>query len=193
MASRIINALIFAVTLYITAGFFRQNGEWTPDRGRKAFRFFTVLSNVFCALAALILCLFPDWASAWILKYVGTAAVSLTMITVLVYLGPAIGFKAMLKGGDFFMHLLTPLLAIVSFCVFERRGLDWGTALLGMIPMLLYGALYLYKILFAPPERRWEDFYGFNRGGHWRISLAAMTLGMFLICLGLMALQNLPA
>ena len=64
-------------------------------------------------------------------------------------------------------------------------------ALAGLLPVALYGPLYLYKILFAPPEKRWEDFYGFNKTGKWPVSFAAMLAGTFLICMGIMALQNL--
>ncbi len=190
MLSRILNGLIFLITLVITAGFFRENGAWTPDRAKKAFRFFTVLSNVFCALAALALCLFPACRAAWLLKYMGTAAVALTMLTVLFYLGPMIGYKVLLEGRDLFLHLLTPLAAIVSFSFFEKKGMGWGTALLGAVPMVLYAVLYLFRVVLAPEEKRWEDFYGFNRGGHWKLSFVAMLAGMLLICIGLMALQN---
>nr|MBQ6242566.1 hypothetical protein [Lachnospiraceae bacterium] len=191
MVSRILNALIFLITAAIVPFFFRKDGKWSPETARKAFRYFTVLSNVLCALTALILCLFPAWHPAWLLKYLGTAAVTLTLMTVLCYLGPAIGYKVLLEGYDLFLHLITPLLAIVSFCFFEKRGMGWGTALLGVIPMLLYAFLYLYHVILAPEPKRWEDFYGFNRGGHWKISFAAMLVGMLLICFGLMALQNL--
>ena len=64
-------------------------------------------------------------------------------------------------------------------------------SLWGMLPVLLYGPLYLYKILFAPPEKRWDDFYGFNKQGKWPVAFAAMVAGTFAICMGIMALQNL--
>lgn len=89
------------------------------------------------------------------------------------------------------MHLITPVMALVSFCIFEKRGMNFGTALLGMVPVALYGPLYLYKILYAPADKRWEDFYGFNKGGKWPITFVVMGIGTFLICMGLMALQNL--
>ena len=68
--------------------------------------------------------------------------------------------------------------------------MGFGQALWGMLPVILYGILYIYKSQFAAPEKRWDDFYGFNRGGKWPVSLACMLTGTFLICMGLMALQN---
>ena len=51
-----------------------------------------------------------------------------------------------------------------------------------MLPVVLYGALYLYKVVLVPEESRWEDFYGFNKGGKWRTSFTAMIVGAFLVC-----------
>lgn len=190
--SAIINAVIFAVTLVLTVLTFYRKGTWSAGHARKAFRFFTVQSNVFCGAAALLMCLFPGQGWSWTLKYVATAAVSVTMLTVFLFLGPTQGgYAALLRGSDFFMHLTTPLLAIISFCVYERRGMRFGTALLGMLPVALYGVWYCYKVVFAPEERRWNDFYGFNRNGKWPIAFAAMLLGAFAVCMGLMAAQNL--
>ncbi len=188
---RFLNAFIFAVTFAFTLGFFFKDGKWAPAQAAKAFRFFTVQSNVLCASAALLMCFASAQPWIWLLKYVGTAAVTVTMLTVFLFLGPSMGgYGELLKGRDFFLHLLTPLLALLSFCVFEKRGLSFRAAMWGLLPVVLYGALYLYKVVYAPAERRWEDFYGFNRGGKWPVAFAAMLLGGFLICLALMFLQN---
>ena len=121
--SLICNLFIFVVTAIITLRFFWKDGMLDVERGKNAFRYFTVQSNVLCGLAALLLCLFAE-------------------------------------------------------------------ALLGMLPSIVYGIWYLYKVVLAPAEKRWEDFYGFNKGGKWPVYFVAMTVGELLICLGLMALQN---
>ncbi len=189
--SILLNCLIFSITLALTVLFFRKDGKWNAARGKKAFRFFTVQSNVLCAFSALLLCLFPNARWIWLLKYVGTAAVCVTMLTVLFYLGPMAGYQKLLSGSDLFMHLITPLLALVSFTVYEKRGMGFSEAMCGLLPVVLYGSLYLYRIIIAPPEKAWEDFYRFNQGGRYHLSMAAMLIGTFLICMGLMTLQNL--
>ena len=189
-ASLVCNLFIFVVTAIITLRFFWKDGMLDVERGKTAFRYFTVRSNVLCGLAALLLCLFPASHRAWLFKYMGTAAVTVTLLTVFFFLGPNMGYGKLLKGPDLFMHLITPLLAIVSFCVFEKLGLTFAEALLGMLPSIVYGVWYLYKVVLAPAEKRWEDFYGFNKGGKWPVYFVAMTVGELLICLGLMALQN---
>ena len=81
-------------------------------------------------------------------------------------------------------------MALVSFGMLEKRGMTFAQSLWGLLPVVLYGPLYLYKIRFAPEGKRWEDFYGFNRTGRWPVSFAAMLAGTFLICMGLMMWQN---
>ena len=52
----LLNVLIFSLTLILTIRFFRKDGIWHIKNGAVAFRYFTVLSNVLCALAALCMC-----------------------------------------------------------------------------------------------------------------------------------------
>ena len=198
-ADRVLNSFIALLTLFLVISFFRKDKNWVPERGKGAMRFFTTQSNILCAVACLLTGLaltsegaIPRWI--WMLKYVGTAAVTVTMLTVFLFLAPSIGkdwAKYLLSGTDIFMHLLTPVLALVSFCVFERQGMTFPESLAGLLPVLLYGPLYLYKILFAPPEKRWEDFYGFNKQGKWPVAFLRMLLGTFAICMGIMAIQKL--
>lgn len=187
----VLNGLIAGIMLLLVVKFSRKDGKWTTEIIKQAFCFFTVQSNALCAVSALLLCIFPHACWAWTLKYVGTAAVTVTMLTVLCFLGPVIGYRRLLSGSDLIMHLINPVLALVSFCVFERRGLRFGVSLLGLLPVVLYAMLYGWKVLLCPPERRWEDFYSFNKGGKWYLSVVLMLLGTFLICLGLMGIQNL--
>ena len=198
MLDAILNILIFLVTAAMVVFCFRKDGKWAPEQGKQAFRFFTVQSNTLCAAASLLMGLaalsgaVPDWI--WTLKYIGTAAVTVTMLTVFFFLAPSVGkdwIQVLLKGIDLFLHLLTPLMALISFCVLEKRGMGFTQSLLGLLPVMLYGPVYLYKILFAPEEKRWKDFYGFNKSGKWPVSFAAMLTGTFLICMGIRFLQNI--
>ena len=189
--SLIINLIILILTCILAIGLFREEGKWNVQKGKKALRYFTVRSNLLCAVASLCMCLFPDESWAYYLKIVGTAGVTVTMLTVFLFLSKIYGFGPLLKGTDLFMHLLTPLMAIVSLCVFERRGISLGASFIGMIPVVLYAPNYLYRILFAPEEKRWEDFYCFNNGGKWKLSYAMMHLGNALICIAFYYVLNI--
>ena len=150
---------------------------------RVMLRFFTTLSNLLCALTALLVVIFrvcggaPNWVL--VLKYIGTAAVTVTLLTVLLFLGPTKGFKRMFSGPDFWLHLPAPVLAIVSLLLCDKPALPFAGTLLGVLPVLLYSIVYIFRVLFAPEERRWPDFYGFNRDGKWPVSLGAMLVGSY--------------
>lgn len=152
------------------------------------FRYFTVLSNTLCAAAALGIVIGRLWGSVpqgiVLLKFVGTAAVTVTFLTVMLFLGPCVyDYKVLLTGPDLWLHLICPLLAILSCCLWDKAELGFGAVFLGTLPVVVYGGWYIYHVVLAPPEKRWEDFYGFNRGGKWPLSYAVMTAAAFLISL----------
>lgn len=156
-------------------------------------RYFTALSNLLCALAALavVVCRLGGGTLPYavgVFKYVGTAAVSVTMLTVVCFLGPTLGYKLMFTGPDLWLHLICPLLAVVSLLLWDKPELPFGAVFLGTLPVLLYGAVYIRRVLFAPEQRRWPDYYGFNRGGRWLLSFLIMLAAAFLISLGLLLL-----
>lgn len=163
---------------------------------KEVFKYFTSLSNLWCGAAALALavCRFTGSAPriALLIKYSGTAAVALTILTVFLYLRPAVGgLKPLIKGQDLFLHLICPLTALVSYCTMDRVSAPFAAVLWGYVPVLLYGCLYLYKVVFAPENRRWRDFYGFNRGGKWPFTFAAMNVAGFIISLALWAIGRI--
>ena len=45
---------------------------------------------------------------------------------------------------------------------------------------------------FAYREKRWEDFYGFNRDGRWPVAYALMVAGTAVICVVFYVVLNLP-
>ena len=57
-----------------------------------------------------------------------------------------------------------------------------------MIPVILYGFVYLYEVVMIG---RWDDFYRYNKNGKWPVSMAAMFVGGFLVCVMVWVLFNL--
>ena len=183
---RLINGIIVVGSLYCLISDGKRDGVWSVSNLLYTLRYFTRLSNLLSAAAALLVLLtlrgngLPYWV--WVLKFVGTAAVSVTFLTVMVFLGPTQGYPAMLAGTGFFEHLAGPLLAVLSFCFLERfQNFSFSTALLSLLPVLLYGIVYAYKVLLAPENKRWKDFYGFIRGGNWKLPSIAMLLAAFAV------------
>ena len=124
--SAVINeAIVFITALSLRAVIRRTEEGKLPE----TFRYFTVLSNLFCAFTALILlvCEFcgvlPAWAAT--LKYMGTVAVTLTFLVVLLFLWPSLGsIQGLWDGPELFLHFVTPLLAVLSFLFYEKQGLS---------------------------------------------------------------------
>ena len=175
-----INILIFVITAISFLFCFRKDGRWDLRAGKKSLRFFTILSNLFCAVSALLWVLSSSYW-AWLLKYVGTVAVTVTLLTVIFFLGPNMGYKPLFSGKDLYLHLCGPLLAIVSFCFMECQfALSFSLSLLGLLPVIIYGFVYLVEVVIL---KNWEDFYGYNKDGKWKISMAAMFAGGFAACM----------
>ncbi len=183
LIDRLANIFIFVYTVCAFIQCFVEDGRWDLQKGLKALRFFTILSNLFCAAASLLVALtLPRLPyRIWMLKYIATCAVTVTCITVLVFLGPAMGYKKLLSGRDFYLHLAGPILALLTFCFLERYyTLTVAASVLGVLPVILYGVLYLYKVVVA---KQWDDFYGYNKNGKWPVSMIAMFIGGFLVCM----------
>lgn len=187
LVSVILNAVLFLLVLgcliYVLV---------KSDSRKSFFRYFTTLSNLLCALASAVVIVcqlcggLPMWAIVF--KYVGTCAVTVTMMTVLLFLLPlSKDWKLVLWGGDLVLHLICPLLALVSFIFFEKQPMPAWVIILGVLSVVLYGLLYCRKVIFAPEERRWNDFYCFNMHGKWKLSCVLMLLGSALIALALWA------
>ncbi len=199
--SLILNAVVVVLIFCSTVAFFRVGGQGNmKEGGKKALIYFTVDSNLLCALACLGLCvwdaaalsrggeaLVPRWLDLF--KFAGSVAVGVTFFTTLCYLLPVskFDFKLLYAGWNFCLHALCPLAAMASWA-FAERGLPlpFPWTLLGLLPTALYGVLYLWKVVV---KQQWKDFYHFNVGGLWYVTLLVMLLLSLAIGAGLWALR----
>ena len=184
----ILNILIVGITLYAVISISSTGLEGNMEgSGTTAFRYFTIDSNILCAITSFIMLVYDIKALkgneipqyAYTLKMIGTTAVTVTFITVAVFLGPIQGYGMMLAGANLFMHLITPLLAIISFIFMEKSNQKFGVTFLSVLPVFIYGSIYLYLVVF---KKVWPDFYCFNSGmlnGLWYISYIVMILLAF--------------
>ena len=169
------------------------------DTGVRSLRYFTVLSNFLCGIAALIHFFFlalRKTAPRWVLRlsYIGTAAVGVTLMVVLLFLGPLYGYREMLKGANLWFHLLIPLLAILDHILLEPgERPEFRDTFLCLIPAFLYGVVYAVNIALNGTGE-WpntNDWYLFFRWGvpvgiviyaailllNWGIALTLRVLG----------------
>ena len=155
----IINALIVIFTAYGMSRFFTVGGDGNMAvMNTRCFQFFTVDSNLLAALAALLLLIGqisflrggkPPHPALLVLKHVGATAVGVTFFTVFCFLGTLYGYRSMIAGVNLYMHLLTPLLAMLGFCLLEKQPrLRFRGVFLGLLPTILYGIVYVILVVF---------------------------------------------
>lgn len=159
----------------------------------KAMQYFTVQSNIYVSAVSLICAVRalsgpePGWLI--ILKYSATCSVTVTFLTVFLYLGPRFrNWGFLLSGANLWMHLFCPVFAIVSLLLRSPIRLPFSASFAGLAPVILYSLLYLKKVVLDPEEKKWEDLYGFTDGIRWVWSLAAMYLASCAVSLGLRTL-----
>ena len=205
LLSALCNAAMLILALLAIRTFFvsDESDAFMTVTGVVCFRYFTIDSNLLAALASLPMVIFGIVAtvvgeqkasSFWLtLKYVGTVAVAVTFATVMLFLGPTMGYREMTSGSGFWLHLICPLLAAFSFLFLDGgERLPLRTVLYGMLPTVIYGALYAVMVLIVGAENGgWPDFYGFTAGGLWYVSFAAMLVGTAALAIGLLFLRNL--
>lgn len=179
---------------------------WVGFEGIHCLRFFTVLSNLFVAVASTIMVVYnvknivkdgydyPDWLI--LLKHIATTAVTLTFVTVVLLLAPSYaiagkGYFTLLIRHHAFMHLVTPVCAITTFVFFENtKKMEFKKSFWALLPVSLYAIVYTTMVVFVG---YWPDFYNFTFGGHmWVIPISAigMLLVTFAISVGLLKWHN---
>lgn len=201
--SLILNIAILVLVTICFVGLFVSGGDGNMKvLGVKGFRYFTIDSNILMGLVSLLFIPFnilvmikKDYVIpkiVYILKFTGTVAVTVTFLTVMFFLGPLQGYDIMLEGNNLFMHLITPLLAIVSVFLFENVGkMSVKETLYGSIPTVIYSFVYTFMVAIIS---KWRDFYGFTFGGKYYlipVSLIAMYGLSFGIGIGLYKLSKL--
>lgn len=135
------------------------------SQGSGAFLMYTVDSNLLNLIVSLLS------LAAWIvsfwhnylfseqllskLSYLATCCLTLTFLIVVLVLGPMMGGlkgyqEMLLTGPMIFNHLFTPLLAIISFILFEDHFfLSLKVAWKVMLPTILYGLITINLNIFG--------------------------------------------
>ena len=146
--------------------------------GIENFKFYTVLTNVFCGIIALIYLAFvllkKDTDKIRILKLAAVCGVAITFAVVAFMFGPLYGFPQFYKRGNLFFHLLLPLAAMIEFVIVRRKKMPFGYTVFAAVPTLLYGIGYLLNILINGIGGPWpdtNDFYAFLSWG-WPVGIA---------------------
>ena len=151
-------------------------------------KFYTVLTNIFCGVIALVYLVFillgKDTGKIRVLKLAAVCGVAITFAVVAFMFGPLYGYPQFYKRGNLFFHLLLPLVAMVEFILVRRPKMPFKHAVFAAIPTLLYGLGYMTNILINGMGGQWpdtNDFYAFLSWG-WPVGImifAGITLTAF--------------
>ena len=184
----IIVVLTIIASIIMFTGFKFMEGEYVLESTKIGmFKFFTVDSNIFMGIIALIFAIkeikilkgklthIPE--KIYILKLMATTSVGLTFLTVFGYLGPIAegGIPSLIKNSNLFFHLLIPLVSILNFILFERTDkLKLKDTFYGVVSALAYALFYLINILIHVQDGKISplyDWYWFVQGGLWQIAI----------------------
>ena len=189
--SLVLNIIIVIVTIFATicmfTGFrFMSGDEIILEASRLAmFKFFTVDSNLFMGIVALIFSVLEIRLlqgkikeidrKYYLLKLMGTTGVGLTFVVVFTYLSYIIegGVRLMVMNSNLFFHLITPVLSMITFMFFEKTDkLSFKDTFYGLIPMLVYAVYYVINIIVHIENGKVSptyDWYWFVQNGAWTI------------------------
>ena len=165
---------------------------------------FTILSNIFLGLVALISAIIaikhpkkplPKKLSTWYL--VAASSTMLTCITVIFFLAPMRAMNGrnyfdMLLEQMFFLHFLNPILGAICYIFFFKTEAKVGIkpCLLAILPPVIYSSPYIFCVCII---KIWPDFYGLTFGGkYYAIPLVYLIFCsvMFVISSSLAAAHN---
>ena len=147
----------------------------------KAFKYFTVDSNVFAGIISLVMIivqLLIDKGKGrlkkipkllHLLKLAATTGVTLTMLVTAFFLAPfQYDFFSLFMDSNLFLHLVIPLVCIVTFVFFEPADISTAQTFAGTVPMLIYAIFYSTNIILHLQNGQTShdyDWYGFLDGG----------------------------
>lgn len=183
VANLVIAAGSFGAWLWVLLSGDTDN-ERLAQKGLGSLKYFTVLSNLFSGTVSTVyvVCLLAGAIPAsWllVLKLMAASAVALTLLTVVLFLAPRKGWHNMFAGGNFWMHLILPVLAVLDCCLLVPVGtLPFGATFLGAAPLVVYGTWYAARVLIHGPKvgDTVYDFYGFFAWGLRALPLVASTM-----------------
>ncbi len=204
--SLLINLIIAVIVAYVWITEARVSGWMMRDRtGMSSLRTFTTLSNLFQGLASALYVASVGYSmihgresvprAVRVVKYAAAVSVTLTFLTVLLYIGPSRHdmADALFCGNNRYFHFLVPILAALDQAVFDREGvLRRSDSLIAATPTVVYGILYWGNIAIngAGDGAYSNDWYGFLSFGY---VFAPVIYGIFiLIAWGVALLFRLP-
>lgn len=176
----ILNICIFVLEVFAVTWMMSESGNGVLSGGRfRALRYFTVDSNILMGIFALWTAIEQGMVlkgkksdistAAYVLALTGTVGVTLTMLVTIFFLGPTMGrtygFFSLFEKSNFFMHLVIPVLSIITFLCFEKTSkIAFRHTFTATIPLVIYAIYYVREVLTHMKDgviQKGYDWYGF--------------------------------
>lgn len=195
LTSLVLNVIVFVATTAVSVSYYFGSNNPLVENGLDSYKFFTTDSNILAATSSLVLVFFEIQIlrgnrdrlphAAIVFKFAAMISVMLTFFTVMVLLLPVYGAGFLLGGTAFYMHLAGPLIALFSFLFLETDSkISFSETFFALIPPAVYGAVYFTEVvLIGEKNGGWTDFYTFNRGGYWYVTMLVIFVLVFILAL----------
>ena len=171
LITNIVIVILVSIGTYMTMTY---RSAWVEFqmRGIMCLRYFTVQSNIFAGVVALV-ALFYQGKTTKVLKLMSATATGLTFAVVAFFLGPMYGYHRMYKNANLYFHLIVPLIAMIDFILLTDVPKKMKWKILSAMLTVLYGIGYILNILINGMGGRYprnNDFYFFLRWG-WGVAI----------------------
>ena len=179
-------SLFFAIYA-ITSGLilYAKNGARPID----LFQYFTIDANAVTAFASSMIIPYAIdglrkkrfYCPKWVLLFYYSGVVISRIDVVNAY-----------GGYNFYLHLVCPIMILVSFFLIESYyKLTIKDAALTIIPIFIYAMVYIYEVVIIGEDNGgWQDIYYFTKYVSFIVSFIAMMFISMLVALMLKALYN---
>ena len=155
----------------VAGGLIEDPSVLTPERGSQLFKLFTVNSNLFSAIGAVLMIpyavegirkkhfTYPKWIQ--LIQYSGAICTTLTFLFALFLILPTRGIQLAFMHMNFWLHLVCPMLTLVLiFSAEADMKLTLKESVLCLTPFYIYAVVYIFNVvLIGEANGGWRDIY----------------------------------
>lgn len=168
MVASFASIILAAYAIVASLVLYAKNGEKPID----LFQYFTVDSNTLTALGAMMILPYaidgfrkkrfycPKWAVYF--YYIGVTCTTMVMLAA-IFVISIVDFKNAFFGYNFYMHIICPIMILISFFLIESYyKITFKISLMAILPVFIYALVYIYKVIIVGEEAGgWKDIYYF--------------------------------
>lgn len=158
------------------------------------FQYFTFTANAITAFGTAMIIPYaidgfrkkrfycPKWAVLF--YFTGTVCTTLIMVFATCVIS-LFDFEMAFRGTNFYLHLVCPILILVSFFLIESYyNISKQEVIKSMIPVFIYAMIYIYKVIILGVDKGgWKDIYYFITYAHPLFSFILMMTMTYLVSL----------